>query len=180
MKVPVITTERLILRGHVLADFEAVVEMWADPVVVRHIGGAPRTREDSWMRMQRQVGHWELLGYGTWAVIERATGVYVGGAGIARYERNITELAVSPYEGGWVFTSASHGKGYATETMTAALAWFDEHFPGTPTECVIDTTNAGSLRVAHKLGYREIGRATYHDDPIIVSRRLPGPRLSHP
>ncbi|MFT3692382.1 MAG: GNAT family N-acetyltransferase [Kofleriaceae bacterium] len=178
MNVPVITTERLILRGHTLADFEAVYEMWADPVVVKHIGGKPRTREDSWMRLQRQVGHWALLGYGTWAIEERAGGAYVGGAGIARYERNITEMTICDYEGGWVFTAGSHGKGYATEAMTAALAWFDANYPATPTECIIDVTNTGSLRVAQKLGYVEIGRATYHDDPIIVSRREPAPRAA--
>ncbi|HEY0254984.1 MAG TPA: GNAT family N-acetyltransferase [Kofleriaceae bacterium] len=173
MSTPIVTTDRLVLRGHTLADFDAVCAIWGDPLVVKHIGGTPRTREDSWMRLQRQVGHWDLLGYGTWAIEERATGRYIGGAGIARYERNITELTVSDYEGGWVFASGVHGKGYATEAMTAALAWFDARFPGTPTECIIDTTNGGSINVARKLGYLEVGRATYHDDPVIVFRRAP-------
>ena len=41
MEVPVIETERLLLRGHRLDDFEALAAMWADPAVVRFIGGKP-------------------------------------------------------------------------------------------------------------------------------------------
>ena len=39
MTVPVIETERLILRGHRLDDFEGLAAMWADPEVTRYIGG---------------------------------------------------------------------------------------------------------------------------------------------
>ncbi len=37
--VPEIETERLRLRGHALCDFDACAAMWAEPAVVRHIGG---------------------------------------------------------------------------------------------------------------------------------------------
>jgi RimJ/RimL family protein N-acetyltransferase len=45
--IPTLETERLILRPHRLADFDAYVEMWADPDVVRFIGGKPFDRESS-------------------------------------------------------------------------------------------------------------------------------------
>ena len=46
-KSPTVETERLIMRDHRLADFDAYVAMWADPIVTRFIGGRPRTREES-------------------------------------------------------------------------------------------------------------------------------------
>lgn len=39
MGVPVIETDRLILRAHRLDDFPALEAMWADPRIARFIGG---------------------------------------------------------------------------------------------------------------------------------------------
>ena len=41
-------TERLVLRVPTLDDFEESAAMWSDETVVRHIGGRPFTREESW------------------------------------------------------------------------------------------------------------------------------------
>ncbi len=65
--VPVLETERLQLRGHRLEDFVQCAAMWADPLVIRYIGGKPLTEEESWTRFLRYVGHWSL-GYATEAV----------------------------------------------------------------------------------------------------------------
>ena len=48
MHAPTLTTERLILRAPVVADWEAYAAMWEDPHVVAFIGGAPRPRDVSW------------------------------------------------------------------------------------------------------------------------------------
>ena len=78
--VPVIETERLILRGHVLEDSEASLALWTDPEVTRFIGGKPSTTEEVWPRLLRYAGHWSLLGFGYWAITEKATGRFVGEA----------------------------------------------------------------------------------------------------
>src|SRR5687768_7547401 len=46
--VPVLETERVILRAHQAGDFDAYAAMWADPEVTRFIGKRARTREESW------------------------------------------------------------------------------------------------------------------------------------
>ena len=56
MRVPVLETERLRLRGHRLDDFAAYAAMWADPAVTQHIGGKPIPEEESWTRFLRQAG----------------------------------------------------------------------------------------------------------------------------
>ena len=65
-QAPVIETERLILRGHRAEDFEAIAAQWADPAVVKYIGGTPSSREASWSRLLRYPGHWQMLGFGYW------------------------------------------------------------------------------------------------------------------
>jgi len=74
---PELATDRLILRVHVASDFDALAAQWADPAVVYHIGEV-QTREQAWARLLRFVGHWHVLGYGTFAAIDRKTLHYVG------------------------------------------------------------------------------------------------------
>src|SRR5437660_1168592 len=76
--VPAIDTERLTMHGHALEDFDEYTVMWGNPKVTRHVGGRPFTREECWTRLLRNVGHWQLLGFGYWIVRERASGRFVG------------------------------------------------------------------------------------------------------
>ena len=49
---------------------------------MRHVGtGNPNTPELAWRSMAVMLGHWELLGYGIWAVARRDTGALVGHCG---------------------------------------------------------------------------------------------------
>ena len=146
-------------------DFEDSVAMWGDPIVVRHIGYKPFTREATWARLLRYVGHWQLLGYGMWTVRERATGAFVGEVGLLEAMREISPPLDAP-ELGWVLAKHAHGKGYATEAVHAALAWGRRL--GDRFTAIIDPDNAPSLRVAEKCGFREVRRPTYNDESIVV------------
>ncbi|HEY8041563.1 MAG TPA: GNAT family N-acetyltransferase, partial [Polyangiaceae bacterium] len=75
--IATLDTGRLTLRGHGRDDLDDCAALWADPVVTRHIGGRPFTREEAWAKLLRYVGHWDLLGFGYWVVRERATGRFV-------------------------------------------------------------------------------------------------------
>jgi RimJ/RimL family protein N-acetyltransferase len=165
----VLETLRLTLRGHRATDLDDSLSLWSDPEVVRHIGGKPSTREDVWARVLRYIGHWAATGYGFWHVRERATDRFVGEVGIAEFHRDIAVSFDGAPEAGWAFAPWSHGKGYATEAMTAVLAWSAAAHPRTV--CVIDPGNASSQRVAAKLGYREMARADYKTVEVIVFER---------
>jgi RimJ/RimL family protein N-acetyltransferase len=168
LQVPVIETERLKLRGHRLEDFGACAAMWADPIVTRHIGGRPFSEEESWTRLLRYVGHWALLGFGYWVVEEKSTGGFVGEIGFADYKRDMEPSLKGMPEIGWVFAAQSHGKGYATEAVRAAVAWGDARFGAGQTACIIDPENHASIRVAEKCGYRKLQLATYKGQPTLV------------
>ena len=60
----ILETKRLMLRGHVAADFGASLDMWRDVDVVRHLGRQPLSDEEVWLRLLRYAGNWALLGYG--------------------------------------------------------------------------------------------------------------------
>jgi RimJ/RimL family protein N-acetyltransferase len=169
-KVPVIETERLILRGHRLDDFPACAAMWADPIVTRFIGGKPFSEEETWARFLRYIGHWSLLGFGYWAIEEKDSASFVGELGFADYKRDIKPPLEAP-ELGWALASKAHGKGYATEAVRVAVAWGEAHFASARTVCIILPENLASIRVAEKCGYTEFQRTTYKAHPTILFSR---------
>ncbi|MEP9386733.1 GNAT family N-acetyltransferase [Mesorhizobium sp. KR9-304] len=168
---PIIETERTILRAHRLDDFEDYAAMWADPVVTRFIGGKPRTREESWIRFLRHPGMWSMIGFGFWAVEEKATGRFIGEAGFHDLKRDIQPSIEGRPEAGWVLVTSSHRKGLATEVVRGVFGWAEGRPGFDRTVCIIDPENEPSLAVAHKLGYREIARTAYHGQPTILLER---------
>lgn len=163
-QAPVIETERLILRGHHAEDFEAIAAQWADPAVVKYIGGTPSSREASWSRLLRYPGHWQMLGFGYWILYEKnngAEGAFAGEIGLADYQREITPSLDGMAEMGWVIAPAFHGKGYAFEAAQAVLKWADTHLVRQLC-CIIDPQHQASIRLAEKCGFVAETDTTYH------------------
>ena len=171
VNIPTLETERLRLRAHRLDDFLASAAMWADPIVTRHTTGKPQTPEDVWARLLRYIGHWAMLGFGFWAVEEKATGEFVGEFGFADFKRAIEPSLDGMPEIGWMLVPRCHGKGYATEGVRAVIAWGDKHFGAIKTVCLIQPENLASIRVAEKCGYREYARSTYKEHEVMMLSR---------
>jgi RimJ/RimL family protein N-acetyltransferase len=171
--IPTLETERLILRPHRREDFDACAAMWANPEVVRYIGGKPFTREEVWARLLRYAGHWQWLGFGFWALEEKATGAFAGELGFAEFMRDLDPPIVGTPEVGWVLAPHAHGKGYATEAVLAVVAWGDAKFHGGRTVCLIDPENAASIRVAQKSGFAHPRTVNYKNHPTQMWERVP-------
>ena len=168
---PTVETTRLKLRAHTLADFPDSFAMWADPDVARFIGGKPSTKEESWQRFQRYPGHWALMGFGYWLIEEKATGRFAGEMGLLEGQREMTHGFDGAHEIGWSLMPHSHGKGFATEAVAAALAWHDAQFGRVRTACMIAPENAPSIRVATKAGYTQFAQTTYKGNPTLLFER---------
>lgn len=163
---PVLETERLQLRRHQVSDFEASCRLWGNDEVTRYIGGRTSTAEEVWSRLLRYAGHWDLLGYGYFAVIEKQSGAMIGEFGLADFHRSIDPALTDP-EAGWVLHPDYHGKGLAAEALTALLAWADaQEMPRTC--CLIDPENTPSLRLAQRMGYVEQETVSYHGKPSVL------------
>jgi RimJ/RimL family protein N-acetyltransferase len=166
-----ITTDRLLLRPHTIEDLEAHNAMAAEPEVYRFLAGRPSTREETWQRLLRSMGHWSAFEYGLFAVVDRESGKLIGDTGLAHFCRGLgPEFDIHP-ETAWIFSASTHGKGIAFEAATAAHNWFMAKTDLHETVCIINPQNTGSLCLADKLGYEPFGSTTYKDHDVTMLRR---------
>jgi RimJ/RimL family protein N-acetyltransferase len=129
------------------ADLDAYADMVADPNVMRFLAeGSPLSRFGAWRQLAMYVGHWTMRGYGHWAVELRATGEFVGRAGLWRPD------GWPALEIGWAIASPHQGRGYATEAGRVAqrLAW--ANLDPDRLISLIRPGNQPSAAVARKLG----------------------------
>ncbi len=171
-------TSRLHLRPHRLDDLDAIAAMFGDAEVMRFIGGQPLSREDVWNRLLRYHGHWALLGFGLWAIEERASGQLLGNAGFADFHRGLGDDFDGVPEAAWVLAADAHGKGYAAEAMTAALAWLDARGERRSV-CLIAPANTASLRLAGRLGYGVFAERAYRGAPVLLHERIAAGQAAH-
>lgn len=158
--MPVLLTERLILRPPEAGDFEPWAAVMADEAAARYIGG-PLGRGQAWRSLCVMAGSWALYGIGNFSVLEKSTGRWVGRAGPWRPD---------PWPGpevGWVFSREVWGRGYATEAARATVGWVAAERGWTHMVHVIHPDNAASMAVAGRLGSVELEGAdvSMFDDP---------------
>ena len=163
--VPVLETERTILRPHRLEDFEACVSLWSNPDVTRYITPRPFTKSEIWGRLLRYVAHWQLMGFGFWIVECKSRKVFLGEVGLFEHFRDVEPAGTGEPEAGWAFVPEAQGQGYATETMAAALSWAGDHLSEKRALCYIDKGNETSLRVAEKLGFTDRSEVLLKGEP---------------
>jgi RimJ/RimL family protein N-acetyltransferase len=167
----VLITDRLTLTPMQASDFGGLVSLWADPVFATAIFPVALSSEDVWFRLLRDIGHWEALGHGNWAIRETTTGDYVGSVGVLDYHRIMTPAFDAP-ELGWGVAPRYQGKGLAFEALSAALAWCDDALNAPRTVCMISPDNARSHALATRAGYAPYAETTYKDAPVVLLERL--------
>jgi RimJ/RimL family protein N-acetyltransferase len=166
-----LTTERLTLVPHRPEHFDAYASFWGkDPGhFLRSL--APMHPADAWTRLLRHFGHWTAFGYGPFLCFDGDGGL-VAEAGYADFHRGLGQRFDGAPEGMWKVDLETHGKGLATEAMAAITTWFDATQTAPRTVCMIDPANEPSIRVAHRLGFREFDRTDYRDAPVILYERV--------
>ena len=168
---PTLETERLILRGVRSGDLDTLLKIWCEPKVYEFISGKPSSLEDRWRAILRDIGQWNLLGYGFWIVKEKTTDTIIGECGFLDCKREITPSMFETPEMGWVLAPMFHGKGYATEALKKITAWGDENLKQTVTACITAPKNTASNNVAKKLGFKQVAQTTYHGEPTLLFHR---------
>ena len=79
-------TERLVLRPLSLDDLDALAPFFADPDVMRYMGGKTLTRVETEASIARMVGWFEADGFGQLAVVRKDDGDLLGRCGILIWE----------------------------------------------------------------------------------------------
>jgi len=155
-------TERLRLRPYRAPDFETLfAKLVLDPAVIRlwHDYADPRlTIPEKRAMAERDLGSWiaegMAAGYPTW-VIEAADpalgppGDFVGAAGVFPPEN---EWGPEP-EVGCLLASRHHGRGLATEALSAVVADAAERLGIPVLVAIVDEANTASVRLVDKCGF---------------------------
>ncbi|GAA2232959.1 GNAT family N-acetyltransferase [Streptomyces nogalater] len=134
--------------------------MNADPEVREHLGDL-LTRDQSDASVARFQADFDRRGYGWWAVEVRATGRFIGFAGLDPVDDGMPFTGV---EIGWRLARSAWGQGYATEAALAVLAYgFDTL--GLPEILAVTTSaNHRSQAVMRRIGMTR-DPADDFDDP---------------
>ncbi|WP_136482103.1 GNAT family N-acetyltransferase [Cognatitamlana onchidii] len=119
-----IETERLILRDMREADLEGMFELDSDPRVHKYLGNRPFTNKASSLAVIRGViNQYHERGIGRWVAIEKESGDFIGWSGLRlNIEFNMNGFT-KYYDLGYRLIPRYWGKGYATESGKAALAY---------------------------------------------------------
>ena len=152
MVIPTLETDRLRLCAFRNDHLDAYASFCADPEVMRYLGtGVTQNRGEAWRAMASMLGHWELRGYGMWAVERKDGGELVGRAGFINPE------GWPGFELGWVLGRPHWGNGYAIEAARVALRYGRETLGRDRVISLIRQGNERSVKVALALGSRLTG-----------------------
>jgi ribosomal-protein-alanine N-acetyltransferase len=159
-----LVTPSLDLRPFADGDAEAMHRIYSDPVVMRYVATGPAANIAATQRLLNDYAvHQRAHGFSFWGVVERASGMLIGDAGLYRTPSGEVEL-------GYTLAVAAWGRGYATE---AATAWLEAAFGALGIAEVIalaEPANTASLRVLEKAGMRRTGERSAFGRPHVVYR----------
>jgi RimJ/RimL family protein N-acetyltransferase len=164
--VDAVETARLRLERWDDSHFERFAQFMRDPDVIRYIRPGPLDGARATEQHERSLEEWETNGFGKRAMIELATGEWLGFVELSR---------VGPGKGcrdedveiGYFVAPSRWGEGIATE---AASATRDEAFERLALDELIGrcrVENIASARVLAKVGFRLL-RLFELDDGILV------------
>lgn len=143
--IPVIETERLILRGPKSSDFEGFATFTASDRAI-HVGG-PISRVLAWRGFCHATGHWLHRGYSSFIIADKATDAPLGMAG-PWFPEGWPEPEIA-----WtIWTPEAEGKGIAFEAAQAARAWAYATLGWTTAISMIAAENDRSQALARRMG----------------------------
>jgi ribosomal-protein-alanine N-acetyltransferase len=160
-------SERLLFRKVEPSDFNACLPFFQHPLSHQYweTGNKdPQTLCSEWLN--KQQWRYESGSGGALALVDKATGTFVGWCGLLIQEVD----GVQEVEVGYSIMPEYWGRGYATE---AARKCMDEAFGRRLTNSIISIIqihNIPSQRVAEKNGMRIDCQTTHHGNPVFIYR----------
>jgi RimJ/RimL family protein N-acetyltransferase len=169
--VATVETARLCLREWRERDIEPLSRIVADPEVARYMfGGGPLDADGARAAYDRRVTSWRDDGFGLWALEQRATGAFIGWAGlqVAHAHPDLGRAI----EVGWMLGKSCWGHGYATEAGEASLRYGFERLGLERIWAFHMPENLRSERVMERLGMRPAGTTVDDRDGSVSKLRM--------
>lgn len=159
----ILETPRLTMREISVADTDALSAMLADERVMKHSVNGPMSRDQTAGFVNWCQSHYATNGIGPWAVIEKASGDFVGFAGLSREHIDGKEDVHVGYRLAW----PHWGKGIATEAVRAVVDFgIDKAL--LPIYAIIEPDHLASKRVVEKAGFRQIRSTKFHNKEVDI------------
>lgn len=170
MPVPLeIRTARLCLRRLTTAHLSDLVELDADPEVMRYISnGEPNSRERYEEVLLPRMLAWDDEPYGFLAAYDAATEAFVGWFHL----RPTVAPGETMLELGYRLRRSAWGMGLATEGSRALVRYAFDELDQAAVDACADPRNAASIHVMEKCGMRFAGTFVHPRVPIEVVRYL--------
>lgn len=141
----------LALRPFTLADVPAAHLIYSDPDVMRFVGhGAVSSITGTESMVRQYMAHQRTHGFGFWAVTDRATGVLIGDAGLARTVDGEVEM-------GYTLAKAWWGRGLGTQAASLCVDAARGPLGVTSLRSLVEAPNLPSRHVLEKLGFEQDG-----------------------
>ncbi len=160
-----IATERLIGDRLCAEHFDDLCQMHSDPTVMATLAGV---RSHDWTRvfLQKNLEHWDRYGFGLWVFRDRATGQFVGRAGLRHYQWD----GNADVELAYALMSEFWGQGLAPEIAQASLRVGFQPLGIPSIVCFTLPTNRASQRVMEKVGFQYERDFVHADLPHVFYR----------
>jgi RimJ/RimL family protein N-acetyltransferase len=155
----VFESKRLKMRAWRRQDLETFHQLWSDPQVVWWRGtwlSWAQSRELFRGLLERCEGLPEGLGW--WVMEERDTGEIVGNVMLQPYGSDETELGMTVMHRKW-------GKGFASETVHAVLAYGFDVLGLEAIIAVIQVENEAAVHIVEKCGFELDGYVIHRSFP---------------
>lgn len=167
---PTLNTLRITLRTMRPEDFDRYAAICAMADALRPMAGGPWPRRRAWEAFLRNAGHWQMTGFGQWAVIEQKSRTVVGQVGFFFGSEVVDEEFDAYPQVGWVMLPECEQNGLALEAVRAAHDWFDRVVTGALVARVSADANA-ALGLVETLGYRATRQLDCETGPTVLMRR---------
>ena len=143
MKI-IFETERLLLREFNISDAEKMYQLNSDPDVIRFTGDAPFESVEIAARFLKNYSDYKRNGFGRWVCIEKSSEEFIGWCGLKKHSHEIVDI-------GYRFFKKDWGKGFATESAKASLAYGFNNLNLREIIGRSDAANIASIKVLEKL-----------------------------
>lgn len=143
-------TPRLVFREFGEADLPELAGLLADPNVMQFSWQGPRDLAGSREVLAEFQRTYRELGFGKWALFDRASGEFVGYCGIER----CAVPGVNELELGYRLNRKFWGQGLAAEAAAAAVKHAFDIARLTCVIAFVEPVNAASVRVLEQTGFR--------------------------
>jgi RimJ/RimL family protein N-acetyltransferase len=157
-------SKRLLLRQFTDGDWQDIHRYFSDPEAMFFTHGRALSEGETWRVMCSMIGHWQVRGYGPYAVEEKSSGSVLGTVGFW-YPNDWPEPEIK-----WGLARQSWGQGFATEAAKLVHAAGREHLPDFALISLIHDDNKASIGVALAIGARRGRSIEYEGEPHGIYR----------